>query len=121
MKPTKELVIKLFEEKNRKRRAMLYQLFEGHFSLNVTALFLAEMISSELEADSELISADDIYFIRQYYHNKPTQIKSGNTTIIPSKKIENIIPEVEKSVESDELVWTDIDALPQKNKFRQIK
>jgi hypothetical protein len=97
---------------------ILYQLFEGHFSLNVTALFLAEMISSELEADSGLISADDIYFIRQYYHNKTTIKKEANISIIPSKKVEDIIPEVEKSVESDELVWTDIDALPQKNKFR---
>ena len=118
MKPTKELVIKLFEKKNRKRRAMLYQLFESHFSLNVTALFLAEMISSELEADSELISADDIYFIRQYYHNKTPTKKGGNLSIIPSKKVENIIPEVKKLIKSDEIVWTDIDALPQKNKFK---
>jgi hypothetical protein len=119
MKPTKELVIKLFEKKNRKRRAMLYQLLPDYFSLNVTAEFLAEMITTELKADSKLISADDIYFIKQYYHNKTK--KGVNTSIIPSKKVENIIPEVEKSVESDELVWTDIDALPQKNKFRQIK
>ena len=118
MKPTKELVIKLFEKKNRKRRAMLYQLFEGHFSLNVTALFLAEMISSELEVHSSLITADDIYFIRQYYHNKTATKKGGNSSIIPSKKVEIIIPKVEKLIDSDDIVWTDIDALPQKNKFK---
>ena len=119
MKPTMELVIKLFEKKNRKRRAMLYQLFQDFFSLNVTANFLAEMISSELKVDSGLISADDIYFIRQYYHNKPIRKMETNSKIISSKKVELIISEVEKmTIESDELVWTDIDALPQKNKFK---
>ncbi|MBC7407736.1 MAG: hypothetical protein H7339_05045 [Arcicella sp.] len=121
MKPTKELVTILFEQKNRKRRAMLYQLFQDFFSLNVTAEFMAEMLSKELKSDSTIISADDIYFIRQYYHNKPSRKISNNSIIIHSKKADILIPGDEKSIDSDELVWTDIDALPQSNKFRQTK
>jgi hypothetical protein len=115
MIPTKDILIKLFETKNRKRRLILYQMYPSFFSTNFTAAFIAEMLNNELGIDS--VSEDDVYYINHYFiKNK----KSQPQTTIPKPIVNNGISssEVEKIVDVNGLTWTDIDALPPKfNKF----
>ena len=116
MKLTKDILIKLLETKNRKRRFVLYKMYPSFFTTNFTAAFIAEMLNTELGVKS-IIEAD-VYYINHYFiKNK----KNQSPPIIP-KTITNddtFNSPVEKIVDVNGLTWTDIDALPP-NKFNKF-
>lgn len=70
MKLNKEMLIDLFERKDKKRRKILYELFAELMLTSLSACYVAEMISSDL-GRPELIDADDVRYCRYYFRKTP--------------------------------------------------
>jgi hypothetical protein len=69
MKFNKELLIDLFMRKDKKRRKILYELYEELVLTSLSAYYVAEMICSDLEKP-ELIDADDVRYCRYYFRKR---------------------------------------------------
>ncbi len=70
MKVNKEILIDLFERKDKKRRKILYELYSELVLTSLSAHYVAEMISSDL-GKPELIDADDVRYCRYYFRKRP--------------------------------------------------
>lgn len=70
MKLNKEILIDLFERKDKKRRKILYELYAELVLTSLSAHYVAEMISSDL-GKPELIDADDVRYCRFYFRKRP--------------------------------------------------
>jgi hypothetical protein len=62
MEITKELVLKLHERKDPKRKRMLFELYRDLFTSNMSARFLVDIINEKLSTDA--VSLYDIKYIR---------------------------------------------------------
>lgn len=62
MEITKELVLKLYERKDPKRKRMLFELYRDLFTSTMSARFLVDMINEKFS--TELVSLYDIKYIR---------------------------------------------------------
>ncbi|WP_439585693.1 hypothetical protein [Dyadobacter bucti] len=69
MKVSKELLIDLFERKDKKRRKILYELYAELVLTSLSAHYVAEMINSDL-GKPELIDADDVRYCRYYFRKR---------------------------------------------------
>ena len=100
-----EILIRLFEKKDRKRRKILYSLYQYYFEPGLSSLFIAQSINEDLGMP-DLVSTEDIKYCRFYFHGKAkatTRIRSPMVT--PVKRAEEMKP-------SGSLVqWTDPDEL----------
>ncbi|MCE7066677.1 hypothetical protein [Dyadobacter sp. CY326] len=74
MKVNKEILIDLFERKDKKRRKILYELYAELVLTSLSAHYVAEMISSDL-GKPELIDADDVRYCRYYFRKMPKLFK----------------------------------------------
>ena|SRR5215217_7857211 len=70
MKVDKEILIDLFERKDKKRRKILYELYAELVLTSLSAYYVAEMINSDLRKP-ELIDADDVRYCRYYFRKRP--------------------------------------------------
>ncbi|WP_149242994.1 hypothetical protein [Dyadobacter sp. 32] len=80
-----ELLIDLFERKDKKRRKILYEQYADLLLTSLSAFYVAEMISVELGMPG-LVTADDVRYCRFYFRSKQTQRAS-----IPIKS-ERLLP-----------------------------
>lgn len=62
MEITKELVLKLHERKDPKRKRMLFELYRDLFTSNMSAKFLVDVINEKLSI--EAVSLYDVKYIR---------------------------------------------------------
>lgn len=62
MEITKELVLRLCERKDPKRKRMLFELYRDLFTSNMSARFLVDVINEKLS--TEVVSLYDIKYIR---------------------------------------------------------
>jgi hypothetical protein len=62
MEITKELVLRLYERKDPKRKRMLFELYRDLFASNMSARFLVDVINEKLS--TEVVSLYDIKYIR---------------------------------------------------------
>jgi len=62
MEITKELVLKLHERKDPKRKRMLFELYPDLFTSNMSAKFLVDVINEKLSI--EAVSLYDVKYIR---------------------------------------------------------
>lgn len=62
MKITKEMVVRLYELKDPKRKRMLFEYYQSHFDKRYSAGFIVEMINADLGKD--LITAYDVKYVR---------------------------------------------------------
>jgi hypothetical protein len=69
MRVNKEVLIDLFERKDKKRRKILYELYSELVLTSLSAHYVAEMICSDL-GKAELIDADDVRYCRYYFRKK---------------------------------------------------
>ncbi|CAG5072945.1 hypothetical protein DYBT9623_04481 [Dyadobacter sp. CECT 9623] len=74
MKVNKEILIDLFERKDKKRRKILYELYAELVLTSLSAHYVAEIISSDL-AKPELIGADDVRYCRYYFRKTSVSLK----------------------------------------------
>ena len=102
-----EILIRLFEKKDRKRRKILYSLYQYYFEPGLSSLFIAQSINEDLGMPN-LVSIEDIKYCRFYFHGKAkatTRIRSPMATLAKREK-------AEESKSSGSLVkWTDPDDL----------
>ncbi len=84
MEITKELVLKLCERKDPKRKRMLFELYRDLFTSTMSARFLVDVINEKFPA--EVVSLYDIKYIR-------AKMKKWGDQPIPVQKNEK--PEVE--------------------------
>ncbi|MCF0075513.1 hypothetical protein LZD49_33865 [Dyadobacter sp. CY261] len=66
-----KLLIELFEQKDRKRREALFELFAGELLARLTRARIADMISAKLGRPG-LITAEDVRYCRFYFKGKKT-------------------------------------------------
>ncbi|MCF2502743.1 hypothetical protein L0663_05095 [Dyadobacter sp. CY107] len=69
MKINKEILIDLFERKDKKRRKILYEVYAELVLTSLSAHYVAEMICSDL-GKAELIDADDVRYCRYYFRKR---------------------------------------------------
>ncbi|MCF2494290.1 hypothetical protein [Dyadobacter chenhuakuii] len=70
MKVNKEVLIDLFERKDKKRRKILHELYAEFVLTSLSAYYVAEMICSDLGKPG-LINADDVRYCRYYFRKTP--------------------------------------------------
>ena len=66
-----KLLIELFEQKDRKRREVLFEFFHDHLLARLTRARIADMISAKLGRPG-LITAEDVRYCRFYFKGKKT-------------------------------------------------
>ena len=66
---SKQTLIDLFDRKDKKRRRILYELYAGQIQSSLSAVYIAEMISADLQRP-DLIGAADVKFCRFHFKNK---------------------------------------------------
>jgi len=79
MEITKELVLRLCERKDPKRKRMLFELYRDLFTSNMSARFLVDVINEKLS--TEAVSLYDIKYIR-------TKMKKWGDQQMPVQKSE---------------------------------
>ena len=106
---TKDLLIELYRQQDRRRKRVLYDLFSDTIQINASLHFIAQMINKELGVEG-LITQDDIKYCRHYFKNTKIQIKARLPDIpkrhtIPDKKNETS----RSDGHSKEINWTNPD------------
>lgn len=101
---TKTLLVELYQQQDRRRKRMLYELFSEAIHLNVSLPFIAQLINKELGVDG-LITSNDIKYCRHYFKEENTNSKSKLSNI-PKKttQVEHF-----KEQFSKEINWTNPD------------
>lgn len=67
-----QLLIELFEQKDRKRKEALFELFREDLFASLTRARIADMINSKLGRPG-LITAEDVRYCRFYFKDKKTR------------------------------------------------
>ncbi|WP_439584297.1 hypothetical protein [Dyadobacter bucti] len=102
-----EILIRLFEKKDRKRRKILYSLYQDYFGPGLSSVFIAETINGDLGTPG-LVTVGDIKYCRFYFHGKmKNAVKIRSPMVMPSKR-------EEKAKASDSrsgVQWSDPDEL----------
>ncbi|NIJ52313.1 hypothetical protein [Dyadobacter arcticus] len=125
MRINKEILIDLFERKDKKRRKILYELYSEMVQSSLSAYYVAEMICSDL-GRPELVDADDVRYCRFYFRKKPKPLSSlpvGEERPLssPAPKRERLVTQ-EKVKDLSKTVWSDGETMDmQDNFFRGTK
>lgn len=85
MNITKEMVLRLYELKDPKRRRMLFEFYQSHFDQRYSAGFIVEMINADL--GKNLITAYDVKYVRAKSRKWLVATPAANATTV---KIDNI-------------------------------
>jgi hypothetical protein len=106
---TKDLLIELYRQQDRRRKRVLYDLFSDTIQINASLHFIAQMINKELGVEG-LITQDDIKYCRHYFKDTKIQVKA-RLPDIPKRHI--ISDKTNESSRSDgrskEINWTNPD------------
>ncbi|MCF0075343.1 hypothetical protein LZD49_33000 [Dyadobacter sp. CY261] len=122
----KETLVDLFDRRDKKRRRLLYRLYQELIHSDLTAAYIAEKISWELEREG-LISSTDIKFCRYHFKKRPLKKlphSSGSTP--PTNRAKDRKMETASSTGLDG-TWTDpekislIDNMIVESKFAKKK
>ncbi|QRR01496.1 hypothetical protein [Dyadobacter sandarakinus] len=125
MKVDKNILIDLFERKDKKRRKILYELYAELVMTSLSAYYVAEMICSDLQKP-ELVDADDVRYCRFYFRKKPKRHSSApmreeQLLSSPAPKREQLVTQ-EKVKDLSKAVWSDGEMMDmQDNFFRGTK
>ena len=82
MKVDQEILIDLFERKDKKRRKILYELYAELVLTSLSAYYVAEIVSSDL-GKPELIDADDVRYCRYYFRKRTKPFDRGHLRTEP--------------------------------------
>jgi|GEM_PF-1494140 len=126
MKISNEILIDLFERRDKKRRKILYEQYAELLLTSLSAYFVAEMISVELGIP-KLITVDDVRYCRFYFRSKQTRraiIQVEFEQLLPSSAHEPRTHCTQQSNVKDPgaLSWSDPDTMNmQDNIIRKTK
>ncbi|WP_342084837.1 hypothetical protein [Dyadobacter sp. OTU695] len=108
-----KLLIELFEQKDRKRREVLFELFHDHLLARLTRARIADLINAKL-ARPGLVTAEDVRYCRFYFKGK--KIASSHRPVEKSKPKPDQLQNVGNSQPSAFKV-TDPDQIKLEDKF----
>ena len=109
-----EILISLFEKKDRKRRKILYSLHQDYFEPDFSTAFIAEMINKDLGVPN-LVTINDIKYCRFYFHGKVKMITRIRSPMATPVKSGPALKSTEQTVQ-----WSDPDEL-ETNQNQNIK
>lgn len=101
---TKDLLIELYRQQDRKRKRVLYDLFSSTILLNTSLHFIAQMINKELGIEG-LITESDVKYCRHYFKNTKVQANAR----LPDIPKRHTIPDKLNETNSKEINWTNPD------------
>lgn len=121
----KETLVDLFDRRDKKRRRLLYRLYQELIHSDLTAAYIAEKISWELKRES-IIKSTDIKFCRYHFKKRPLKKLSHSSVSTPVSRAKDQKPETASATGLDG-TWTDpekislIDNLIVESKFAKKK
>jgi hypothetical protein len=104
----KQLIIQLFENKDKSRRRCLYEAFQDKINTKTSRKFIAQMINKELARD-DLITEEDIKYCRHYFKDEKGRKPSPNIPSATLSKKTTVQNQPVPTFESDGLVWSNPD------------
>ena len=107
MNTKNELVIQLFESKDKSRRRCLYEAFQDKIKTNTSRKFIAQWINKELARD-DLITEEDIKYCRHYFKDEKDRKPLPNIPLATVSK-KTVQSQPVPTFESDGLVWSNPD------------
>ena len=121
----KETLVDLFDRRDKKRRRLLYRLYQELIHSDLIAAYIAEKISWELKRES-IIKSTDIKFCRYHFKKRPLKKLSHSSVSTPVSRAKDQKPETASATGLDG-TWTDpekislIDNLIVESKFAKKK
>ncbi|GGM82788.1 hypothetical protein GCM10010967_13100 [Dyadobacter beijingensis] len=125
MKVNKDILIDLFERKDKKRRKILYEFYAELVMTSLSSYYVAEMICSDL-GKPELVDADDVRYCRFYFRKKSetrssAPMREERLHSSPAPKREQLVTH-ERVKDLSKAVWSDGETMDmQDNFFRGTK
>ncbi len=107
----KNILIDLFERRDKKRRKILYEQYEAFLATSLSAPYVAEMISKDL-GKQDLVNAADIRYCRFYFKDKPvvkTPMKA--TAKMPSSPDKPEVRPAKPNGNKSVMIWSDPDKM----------
>lgn len=102
----REIIISLFEKKDRKRRRVLYSLYQEYFDQGLSSLFIANLVNDDLQSP-DLVSAEDVKYCRFYFKDKvkvPKRLLPSRAS--PSESSQELVAATNTPIQ-----WSDPDQL----------
>lgn len=121
----KETLVDLFEKRDKKRRRLLYRLYQQLIHSDLTAAYIADKISWELKREG-LIKSTDIKFCRYHFKKRPLNPPPHSSVSPPTSRAKDQKPETASATGLDG-TWTDpekislIDNMIVESKFAKKK
>lgn len=120
---SKQTLIDLFDRKDKKRRRILYELYAGQIQSSLSAVYIAEMISADLQRP-DLIAAVDVKFCRFHFKNKPVKMVKAQRPI-PKQTEMRKEADPERSENQPGVVWSGVENIDNQEsiivKFKHTK
>ena len=105
----KEILIDLFDRRDKKRRRILYRLYQQWIESEMSALYIADMICKQLGREG-IVEAADIKFCRYHFKKRPLKVlvkQSGSLPVPPLRNSQASNPAPLKG----DINWTDPDKI----------
>lgn len=110
----KQTLIDLFERRDKKRRRILYRLYQQLIESEMSAVYIADMICKQLGREG-MINAADIKFCRYHFKKRPLKPLTKQAVHPPSFISREVQPENPLKIK-ESTGWTDPDKIDlQKN------
>lgn len=115
-----QMLIDLFERKDKKRKRVLFRVFKDIIQSDLTAVYIAEIINKRLDREG-LVTSADIKFCRYQFKNRPLKKLDNHTAVSPPHGI-RAEKSGQKRTEKQVRTWTDPDSIDlQENLIVQSK
>jgi len=109
-----QTLIDLFERRDKKRRRILFRLYQQLIESEMSAVYIADMICKQLGREG-MINAADIKFCRYHFKKRPLKPLTQKAASLPSFISREVQPENPLPVKEN-AGWTDPDKIDlQKN------
>lgn len=77
-----QILVDLFERRDKKRRRILYRLYQQLIESEMSAVYIADMISKQLGRQG-MIKAEDIKFCRYHFKKRPLKTLTQRPGTLP--------------------------------------
>lgn len=104
-----EILIDLFDRRDKKRRRILYRLYQQWIESEMSAAYIADMICKQLGREG-IVQAADIKFCRYHFKKRPLKAMVKPPGNLPASTLRNSYPLSPTPLQED-IGWTDPDKI----------
>lgn len=105
----KEILIDLFDRRDKKRRRILYRLYQQWIESEMSALYIADIICKQLGREG-IVEAADIKFCRYHFKKRPLKALVKPSGNLPVPLLRNSQTSSSAPLKGD-INWTDPDKI----------